>query len=243
MSSPTTSSPERERIGVRFVSDAVKRDHRSLERLYTALLADTDGVPDRRRELQRRLCWELARHLVAMNLFVFPGTTRRASQGNENARGRQQDFAVLRERLLDLEAAGGGREGDGVVEDGEGDGEAGGHPLSPLSSSGQDQHSDFRGALLRLKEVLVRHIKDVERTDLVAIEKVLSGEESERLARDFEATIFFIPADVRAGSDGLEGVEGAEGAEGVKAPFKTIKELLDANVGELMGYLEGFPRD
>ncbi|ROW06165.1 hypothetical protein VMCG_04495 [Cytospora schulzeri] len=228
MSTPT-SSPDRERVGVRYVSDAVKRDHRTLEKLYTTLGGGGGGDspppdPELQRELQQRLCWELARHLVAMNLFIFPGTTRRASQGNQNAKDRQADLARLRERMLDFRAVRVSPDpssADGDV-DVNGDGGEGG---------GEDE---FRGALSRLREDLARHIRDVERTDMVAIEKMLSGEESERLASDFGATVFFIPPEVRGGP---------EGGEGVRAPFGSIDELLDASAGELLGVLEGFPRE
>ncbi|KAK7749552.1 hypothetical protein SLS53_000128 [Cytospora paraplurivora] len=202
MSIPS-SSPDRERIGVRYVSDAVKRDHRSLEKLY-ATLTDTGSTNDaeHKREFQQRFCWELARHLVAMNLFIFPGTSRRASQGNRNAMDRQKDFALLMGKLLDLSAA--------------------------------RDDEEFRGLLVQLREGLTRHIRDVERADLVAIEKVLSGEESERLASDFEASVFFIPPEVRAGP---------EGKEDIRAPFESIGALLDASMEELKGILDGFPRD
>lgn len=80
----------------------------------------------------------------------------------------------------------------------------------------------------------MRHIRDVERTDMVVIEKMLSGEESERLASDFGATVFFIPPEVRAGP---------EGHEDARAPFESPEALLDASVGELMEVLDGFPRE
>ncbi|ROV93064.1 hypothetical protein VSDG_07391 [Cytospora chrysosperma] len=217
MSSPT-SSPDRNRVGVRYVSDAVKHDHRSLEKLYTALLAGDDtGNPagadqQQREQLQQRFCWELARHLVAMDLFIFPGTTRRASQGNQNAKDRQAGLGLLRDKLLGLHAVvSRGRDGDGDPEGGE-----------------------FREALAGLRGDLAQHIRDVERTDMVVIEKMLSGEESERLASDFGATVFFIPPEVRAGP---------EGHEDVRAPFESLEALLDASVAELMGVLEGFPRE
>lgn len=218
MSTPS-SSPDRERIGVRYVSDAVKRDHRSLERLYAALsdTGSTEGA-EHKRALQQRFCWELARHLVAMNLFIFPGTSRRASQGNRNAMDRQEDFALLREKLLDLSAAA-ARDDDDDDDEVEEEEEGG---------------AAFRVLLVQLREGLARHIRDVERGDLVAIEKVLSGEESERLASDFQASVFFIPPGVRAGP---------EGKEGVRAPFESIGALLDAGAEELAGLLDGFPRD
>lgn len=211
MSSPT-SSPDCNRVGVRYVSDAVKHDHRSLEKLYTALLAGDDtGKPagadqQQREQLQQRFCWELARHLVAMDLFIFPGTTRRASQGSQNAKDRQAGLGLLRDKLLGLHAI--------VSRDREG--------------------GEFREALAGLRGDLARHIRDVERTDMVVIEKMLSGEESERLASDFGATVFFIPPEVRAGP---------EGHEDLRAPFESLDALLDASVAELMGVLEGFPRE
>lgn len=97
-------------IGVRFVSDEVKRDHRDLEELYKRLLQavdnDGDGGGDGDQGsggtttttaalLQSRFSWELARHLVAMQLFVFPGTEQRADEGNGKALRRRGDLAAV----------------------------------------------------------------------------------------------------------------------------------------------------
>lgn len=75
----------------------------------------------------------------------------------------------------------------------------------------------------------------MERTDLVAIEKVLSGEESERLARDFDATVLFIPPGFREEPEEEEG--------DVPAPFESVGALLGASVTELKGVLESFPKE
>lgn len=83
-------------IGVRFVSDEVKRDHRDLEIVYKALaVAIGEGDDDAAARLQRRFCWELARHLVAMQLLIFPGTNRSAEGGNAVAVKRRGDLSTV----------------------------------------------------------------------------------------------------------------------------------------------------
>lgn len=97
-------------IGVRFVSDEVKRDHRDLENLLAGLTADNnhDDDDDKTRdenaststtsqlgELQNRFCWGLVRHLIAMQLFVFPGTESRAKEGSLVAGNRQRESWVV----------------------------------------------------------------------------------------------------------------------------------------------------
>lgn len=93
-------------IGVRFVSDEVKRDHRDLETLLAALLQtydndkannnNTNTLASTREKLQDRFCWGLVRHLVAMQLFVFPGTDSRAKEGSLAAGDRQRDSWEVR---------------------------------------------------------------------------------------------------------------------------------------------------
>lgn len=90
---PSTMSPP---IGVRFVSDEIKRDHRELEILYKGLIQAVDECDDAAAAaLQNQFSWELARHLVAMQLFVFPGTEQRADEGNGKALRRRDDLAAV----------------------------------------------------------------------------------------------------------------------------------------------------
>lgn len=84
--------------------------------------------------------------------------------------------------------------------------------------------TDFRAACLRLNDSVKQHIRDVERTDLVAIERALDGDESERMARDWESVGAFVP--------------GEEGRTGT-VPFETVRELLGASYGELRRAWEG----
>lgn len=89
----STMSPP---IGVRFVSDEIKRDHRELEILYKGLVQAVDECDDTAAAaLQKQFGWELARHLVAMQLFVFPGTEQRADEGNGKALRRRDDLAAV----------------------------------------------------------------------------------------------------------------------------------------------------
>lgn len=85
----------------------------------------------------------------------------------------------------------------------------------------------FRPALDPLIKALRQHIRDVERSDLVAIEKALDAEESERMARDWERAGRFMPAD--------------EGRE--QPPFGTIDELLGASYDELSRAWGKLPKD
>lgn len=80
---------------------------------------------------------------------------------------------------------------------------------------------DFRKACDRLNDILKQHIRDVERIDLVAIERALDGEESERMARDWESAGGFVPG------------------EGRTVPFPTVRELLGASYGEVRRAWEG----
>lgn len=84
-------------IGVRFVSDEVKRDHRDLENLYEQLLQSINNGDDYETigKIQNQFCWEFARHIIAMQLFIFPGTESRALQGNHIASERKSNLAVV----------------------------------------------------------------------------------------------------------------------------------------------------
>lgn len=83
----------------------------------------------------------------------------------------------------------------------------------------------FRAALELLAATLRQHIKAVETADLVAIEKALDGEESERMARDWQRARYFLPGGGR------------------EPPFHTIDKLLGASYGELRAAWEKFPRE
>lgn len=204
------SPPKSPSIGIRYISDAVKRDHRLIERLHASLVSPPPNTdPDKQRALCSRLSWELARHLVAMELFIFPGTAHRAKQGSEAAQERQRDMAQLRDELRTFSKAAAAKPGSG--------------------------DEKFRSALEELGGHLERHIRDVERVDLVNIENVLSGQESEDLARDFEKSVFFIPHGVREDDE--------EEDASVKAPYKSVEGLLVASAGELRAAMEKFPRE
>ncbi|KAI3400804.1 hypothetical protein diail_2014 [Diaporthe ilicicola] len=212
------SPPKSPSIGIRYASDAVKSDHRLLERIHASLVSPsptttTTASPDGQRALCSRLSWELARHTVAMELLVFPGTAQRARQGSQAAQARQRDLEQLRGSLRTLSAAAAGGKG---------------------ADAGVGDDEKVGAALGELGEHLARHIRDVERVDLVNIEKMLSGQESEDLARDFERTVFFIPHGVRE-------EEEEEEVAGVKAPYASVEGLLDAGAGELRAAMERFP--
>lgn len=205
------SPPKSPSIGIRYISDAVKSDHRLIERLHASLVSPKPTTtPDHQRALCSQLSWEVARHLVAMELFIFPGTGHRAKQGNEAAQERQRDMAELRGTLLSFSQA------------------------ATAKNAGSDDEN-LSAALEELGAHLGRHIRDVERVDLVNIENMLSARESEDLAKDFERSVFFIPHGVRE--------EDEEEDVGVKAPYKSVEGLLGASAGELRGAMAKFPRE
>lgn len=78
----------------------------------------------------------------------------------------------------------------------------------------EDDSTKFQTALENLKQNLRSLIRNIERLDLVAIEKALEGEESERMAMDWERTEEFVPGD----SKDHKGV-----------PFDTVDALLGAS--------------
>lgn len=84
---------------------------------------------------------------------------------------------------------------------------------------------EFRTACDRLNDSLKQYIRDVERIDLVAIEKALDGEESERMARDWEMAGGFIPG------------------EGRSVPFATVEELLEASYGDVKRAWKGLRKE
>lgn len=205
------SPPKSPSIGIRYISDAVKSDHRLIERLHASLVSPTPNkTPESEQALRSRLAWELARHLVAMELFIFPGTAHRAKQGNQAAQERQRDMAQLRGALRSFSEA------------------------SAAAEKAKSTDGKPSAALEELGAHMGRHIRDVERVDLVNIEKVLSGQESEDMARDFERSVFFIPHGVR---------DEEEDVVQVKAPYKSVEGLLDAEAGELRAAMEKFPRE
>ncbi|KAJ0115107.1 hhe domain protein [Diaporthe amygdali] len=202
------SPPKSPSIGIRYISDAVKSDHRLLERLYTSLAAPSStSSPDSQRALCSRFAWELARHLVTMELFIFPGTAHRAKQGNQAAQHRQRDMAQLRQAL---------------------------RSFSAVAAASNPGYEKLNKVFKELSGPLIQHIRDIERVELVNIEKVLSAQESEDLARDFERSVFFIPHGVR---------DEEEEDASVKAPYKTVGGLLDAGAEELRAAMEKFPRE
>lgn len=145
-----------------------------------------------------------------MELFIFPGTAHRAKQGNQAAQERQCDMAQLREEVRALSGA-----------------------AADAAPGANDKK--LSAALGDLGAHLGRHIRDVERVDLVNIENVLSGQESEDMAKDFETTVFFIPYGVRDEDENED--------MGVKAPFKSVEGLLDAEAAELRAAMKKFPRE
>lgn len=202
------SPPKSPSIGIRYISDAVKSDHRLLERLYTSLAASSStSSPHSQRALCSRFAWELARHLVTMELFIFPGTAHRAKQGNHAAQDRQRDMAQLRQAL---------------------------RSFSAVAAASNPGYEKLNKVFKELSGLLIQHIRDIERVELVNIEKVLSAQESEDLARDFERSVFFIPYGVR---------DEEEEDASVKAPYKTVGGLLDAGAEELRAAMKKFPRE
>lgn len=78
---------------------------------------------------------------------------------------------------------------------------------------------------------------------MVAMERALRGEESERMARDWKRTEVFVPwrlrrssSSSRGGGDG--GRDGDEG-DAREAPYGTVEELLSAPFEDVRRFWEG----
>lgn len=72
----------------------------------------------------------------------------------------------------------------------------------------------------------------------MAIEKALNGEESERMARHWERTEFFVPLSIRRDSNG-----GGDGDWQKKdAPYKTVEELMSAPLEDVRKLWEKLER-
>lgn len=93
-------------------------------------------------------------------------------------------------------------------------------PLHPSTDA-----ASFRAACEALNAAVRQHIRSVERADLVAIERALDGDESERMARDWESAGNFMPGDGR-----------------VDPPFTTIQQLLGASYDEVVRAWRALPR-
>lgn len=222
-------------IGVRYVSDAVNRDHRDLEIIYKALaVAIDEGDDGAAARLQRQFCWELARHLVAMQLLIFPGTNRSAEMGNAVAVSRRSSLSVVSPSLLLLGFPHLHTQMQWLVVDGPDWGKEDNqwadthkirdHVLHFVHLEPSDPK--FKPALDTLVKPLRQYIRGVERRDLVAIEKALDADESERMARDWERAGKFMPADVGR----------------AQPPFATIEALLGASYDELSRAWDKLPR-
>lgn len=73
-----------------------------------------------------------------------------------------------------------------------------------------------------------RYVRDVEKRDLRAVEGSLDGDESERMARDWERTARFVPG-------------GGEKGAGGQAPFATVDAMLRASLVELQAAWDRLP--
>lgn len=144
-------------IGVRFVSDEIKRDHRDLEILYKVIVQAVDEGDDAAATgFKEQFCWELAGHLVAMQLLIFPGTNSRADAGNSVALRRRGNLALVSAPQRESVCETGGGEGAG----GGGGGGGGGIRLPTyvgVPSSGGWRRGAFLVAMLGLARLTRPH--------------------------------------------------------------------------------------
>lgn len=99
---------------------------------------------------------------------------------------------------------------------------------------------DFVPSADRLGRFLREHIHHVERTDMVAIEKALDGDESERMARDWVRVNLLVPLRVRrrmarrvlGGNNSSRGSRGGDTEYGRRRREKKNEKKKRAELGE-----------
>lgn len=90
-----------------------------------------------------------------------------------------------------------------------------------------------------MADFLRAHVHQVERADMVAIERALDGDESERMARDWARINVLVPLRVRRSTDNSNGGDlgngedacaekGQEENEEEESPYGTVEEILTA---------------
>jgi hemerythrin superfamily protein len=63
------------------ISDTIKNDHRELEACYEKIVGLVD--PDEKALWQNQFAWELARHVDAEELLVYPAVEKKVPNGKE----------------------------------------------------------------------------------------------------------------------------------------------------------------
>lgn len=63
------------------ISDTIKNDHRELEACYEKIVGLID--PDEKAIWQNQFAWELARHLHAEELLIYPAVEKKLHYGKE----------------------------------------------------------------------------------------------------------------------------------------------------------------
>lgn len=77
-------------IGIRYVSDPVRRNHRVLENIYKRIANNATEAADLP-ACQQQFVWELARHITAERLVIYPVIEKKAKDGRGIARKRHQE--------------------------------------------------------------------------------------------------------------------------------------------------------
>ncbi|OGM45909.1 HHE domain protein [Aspergillus bombycis] len=88
------------------VSDAIKEDHRELERYYDRIVQSTDQ--DEQTRYQNLFTWELARHSVGEELIVYPAMEKNVANGKALAEKDRREHQSVKEQLKkfqDLQAS------------------------------------------------------------------------------------------------------------------------------------------
>lgn len=94
----------------------------------------------------------------------------------------------------------------------------------------QPTHAEFEPKLKSLMSILSEHIREEEKQDLPALEKVLQKSDSEEMANSFHRTKKFVPT--RSHPNAPD-----------KPPFETVVGLMTAPGDKLADMFRKFPKD
>ncbi|KAK7937839.1 uncharacterized protein PG986_014707 [Apiospora aurea] len=184
------------------IGDAITKDHRELRKYYNEVVLTDDA--DHRARYGNQFTWELARHSIAEELVVYP-----AMEEYMGAKGKH---------LAD-------------------DDRAQHHRVKELLKEYQNLRGDDPNHVPKIKElwqVLSQHIKEEEEKDLPELEQAIrsaDGEgESERLAKTFERTKYFVPTR-------------SHPSAGENPVFESVMGLMATPMDKLADMFRKFPKE
>lgn len=160
------------------ISEAISADHHAIDDIYEKIKSAPDL--ETKTKWRNQLTWTLARHAVSEELTLYPAMEKHLGQeGIELTNVDRQQHQAVRSATPMLSIC--STNSKQVKEDL--------HMLQSLSPS----NPEFMYLLERLMRDLHHHIEHEANEDMPRLEKILSREKSEALARTFQRTKMITP--------------------------------------------------